>query len=187
MRSEAGFPRGRGVLALAVREPSGSGGIEDAEPVVVKFYRRAGGATRRDENIPCAPEPPRRNSRIAPPAANLDALGGGPLPVSPVPVRDIPRRGGNVRRSACGRSPVDRRSRPITRRRTRPFEHRARLSATAMGRDAVEYVLDGGFVASTRIATAGDRRTARLRNAVRSGRPRAAAAAHGDCHRNNVL
>src|SRR5688572_9705196 len=151
----AGF-RGDGrVLALGSYENRVfQVGIEDADPVVVKFYRPGRWS---DEAIAeehafarelAAAEIP-VIAPLVPPC--LDDLGGGLVPVfAGFRFAIYPRRGGQWPElgSADDRQWIGRfLGRIHAIGGTRPFAHRARLSPAIMGREAVAFLLEGGYVA----------------------------------------
>jgi Ser/Thr protein kinase RdoA (MazF antagonist) len=73
---------------------------------------------------------------------------------------------------------------------TRRFEHRPRLSPEAMGRESVEYLLDGDLIPEY-IGHRYEQVTGELLDVVESRFEHAGTLRyiriHGDCHRNNVL
>ncbi len=194
----AGFASDGRVLALGSYENRVfQVGLEDAEPVVVKFYRpgrwtdeaiaeeHAFARELAAAEIPViAPlEPPQR-----------DALGDGPVPVyAGFRLAIYPRRGGQWPELG---TPDDRQwiGRFLGRIHmvgtVRPFQHRARLSPQAMGRDSVSYLLEGDFIPDY-IRHRYERVAGELLDAVEACfeavGPVRYLRIHGDCHRNNVL
>ena len=194
----AGFPSDGRILALGSYENRVfQVGLEDDDPVVVKFYRpgrwtdlaiaeeHAFARELATEEIPV----------IAPfdlPAA--DEIGTGPVPVfGGFRFAIYPRRGGQWPelgteddRQWIGRFL----GRIHAVGATRQFEHRARLSPQAMGRDSVAYLLAGDFVADY-IRHRYEQVTAELFDLVEAQFAQAGQLRllriHGDCHRNNVL
>lgn len=172
-------------------------GLEDAEPVVVKFYRpgrwtdeaiaeeHAFARELASAEIPViAPlEPPRR-----------DALGEGPVPMyAGFRLAFYPRRGGQWPELG---TPDDRQwiGRFLGRIHmvgaVRPFQYRARLSPQAMGRDSVSWLLAGDFIPDY-IRHRYQRIAGELLDTVEAcfeaAGPVRYLRIHGDCHRNNVL
>ena len=121
-------------------------------------------------------------------------LGGGPVPVfAGFRFAIYPRRGGQWPElgTADDRQWIGRfLGRIHAIGGTRPFEHRPRLSAAAMGRDAVDYLLEGGFVAEY-VQHRYEQVTGELLDLVElqfeATGPVRQLRIHGDCHRNNVL
>jgi len=195
---EAGFAGDGRVLALGSYENRVfQVGLEDAEPVVVKFYRpgRWSDEAIAEEHafarelaaaeIPVvAPLEPRRP----------DALGGGPVPVfAGFRFAIYPRRGGQWPElgTADDRQWIGRfLGRIHAIGATRAFQHRARLSPSAMGRDSVDYLLDGEFVPEY-VRHRYEQVTGELLDLVEAQfeatGPVRQLRIHGDCHRNNVL
>jgi Ser/Thr protein kinase RdoA (MazF antagonist) len=194
----AGFPSDGRILALGSYENRVfQVGREDAEPVVVKFYRpgRWSDAAIAEEHAFARELAAAEIPVIAPlELPHAEALGSGPVPVfRGYRLAIYPRRGGQwpelgteEDRQWIGRFLGRIHAVGATRR----FEHRPRLSPQAMGRDAVAYLVAGeripGYirhryeqvtgelldVVESRFAQAGTLRYLRI---------------HGDCHRNNVL
>jgi Ser/Thr protein kinase RdoA (MazF antagonist) len=194
----AGFPSDGRILALGSYENRVfQVGLEDADPVVVKFYRpgRWTDLAIAEEHAFARELATAEIPVIAPldlPA--FDEIGTGPVPVfGGFRFAIYPRRGGQWPelgteddRQWIGRFLGRIHAIGAARR----FEHRARLSPELMGRESVAYLLAGDFVADyirhryeqvtaelldlveERIAHAGTLRYLRI---------------HGDCHRNNVL
>ena len=194
----AGFSGDGRVLALGSYENRVfQVGIEDAEPVVVKFYRPGRWS---DEAIAeehafarelAAAEIPVIAPLVPP---RLDALGGGPVPVfEGFRFAIYPRRGGQWPElgTADDRQWIGRfLGRIHAIGGTRQFQHRARLSAAAMGRDSVDYLLDGGFVAEYvqhRYEQVTDELLDLVEMQFAATGPVRQLRIHGDCHRNNVL
>jgi len=194
----AGFPGDGRVLALGSYENRVfQVGIEDADPVVVKFYRPGRWS---DEAIAeehafarelAAAEIP-VIAPLVPPC--LDDLGGGPVPVfAGFRFAIYPRRGGQWPElgSADDRQWIGRfLGRIHAVGGTRPFEHRARLSPAIMGREAVAFLLEGGYVAEY-VQHRYEQVTSELLDLVEmqfeATGPVRQLRIHGDCHRNNVL
>lgn len=172
-------------------------GVEDAEPVVVKFYRPG-----RWSDLAIAEEHAFARELAAaeiPVIAPFELPRGGALGEGPVPVFGgfrfavYPRRGGQWPElgTADDRAWIGRfLGRIHAVGAARQFEHRGRLSPEAMGRASVEFLLAGDFVADY-IVHRYEQVTAELLDLVESrfagvGTPRFIRI-HGDCHRNNVL
>jgi len=194
----AGFPGDGRVLALGSYENRVfQVGIEDADPVVVKFYRPGRWS---DEAIAeehafarelAAAEIPVIAPLVPP---RLDALGGGPVPVfAGFRFAIYPRRGGQWPElgTADDRQWIGRfLGRIHAIGGTRPFEHRARLAPSAMGRDSVDYLLDSGFVpeyVEHRYEQVTDELLDLVEMQFEAAGPARQLRIHGDCHRNNVL
>lgn len=194
----AGFASDGRVLALGSYENRVfQVGIEDAEPVVVKFYRpgRWTDAAIAEEHefarelaaaeIPVV-------APLLPP--RTDELGDGPVPVyQGFRFAIYPRRGGQWPElgTADDRQWIGRfLGRIHLLGAARQFQHRARLSPTAMGRESVDYLLDEGLVAEY-VAHRYEQVTDELLEIVESRfeavGPLRYLRIHGDCHRNNVL
>ena len=172
-------------------------GLEDADPVVVKFYRpgRWSDAAIAEEHGFARELAGAEIPIVAP----LEIPRGGVVGEGPVPVFGgfrfavYPRRGGQWPelgteddRQWIGRFLGRIHAIGATRR----FEHRARLSPEAMGRESVDYLVSSDRIpdyvrhryervtgelldlVDARFAHAGTLRYLRI---------------HGDCHRNNVL
>jgi Ser/Thr protein kinase RdoA (MazF antagonist) len=194
----AGFPGDGRVLALGSYENRVfQVGIEDADPVVVKFYRpgRWSDDAIAEEHAfareLAAAEIPVIAPLVPP---RLDDLGGGLVPVfAGFRFAIYPRRGGQWPElgSVEDRQWIGRfLGRIHAIGGTRPFAHRARLSPAVMGREAVEFLLDGGFVAEY-VQHRYEQVTGELLELVEmqfevTG-PVRQLRIHGDCHRNNVL
>ncbi len=194
----AGFPSDGRILALGSYENRVfQVGLEDADPVVVKFYRpgRWSDAAIAEEHAFARELADAEIPVIAPfELPHGEALGEGSVPVfRGYRLAIYPRRGGQWPelgteddRQWIGRFL----GRIHAVGGTRHFEHRARLSPQAMGRESVAYLLSDDLVADyirhryeqvteelldlveARLAAAGTLRYLRI---------------HGDCHRNNVL
>jgi Ser/Thr protein kinase RdoA (MazF antagonist) len=194
----AGFPGDGRILALGSYENRVfQVGIEDAEPVVVKFYRpgRWTDAAIAEEHAFARELAAAEIPVIAP----LELPRGGELGDGLVATFGgfrfavYPRRGGQWPElgTADDRQWIGRfLGRIHAVGATRRFEHRPRLSVEAMGRESVEFLLAGDFIADyiahryeqvtdellelveARFTNVGTLRTLRI---------------HGDCHRNNVL
>ena len=195
---EAGFPVDGRVLALGSYENRVfQVGLEGVDPVVVKFYRPGRWS---DEAIAeehafarelAAAEIP-VIAPLEPPAR--DQLGGGPVPVfGGFRFAIYPRRGGQWPElgNADDRQWIGRfLGRIHAIGATRRFEHRTRLSPQAMGRDAVEYLLAGEYVADYvrhRYEQVTDELLELVELQFEAVGPVRQLRIHGDCHRNNVL
>jgi Ser/Thr protein kinase RdoA (MazF antagonist) len=194
----AGFPSDGRILALGSYENRVfQVGLEDAGPVVVKFYRpgRWSDAAIAEEHDFARELAAAEIPVIAPfelPRGEL--LGEGLVPVfGGFRFAVYPRRGGQwpelgneEDRQWIGRFLGRIHAVGAARR----FEHRARLSPEAMGRDAVDFLLDGEFVAEY-IGHRYEQVTAELLELVEARFERVGTLRyfriHGDCHRNNVL
>jgi Ser/Thr protein kinase RdoA (MazF antagonist) len=194
----AGFPSDGRILALGSYENRVfQVGLEDAEPVVVKFYRpgRWTDAAIAEEHG-FARE---LASAEIPVIAPLELDRGGPLGDGEVAVFGgfrlavYPRRGGQwpelgneEDRQWIGRFLGRIHAVGAARR----FEHRARLSPQVMGRESVEFLLSGDFVADY-ISHRYEQVTGELLDLVGSRFESVGTLRylriHGDCHRNNVL
>jgi Ser/Thr protein kinase RdoA (MazF antagonist) len=194
----AGFPADGRILALGSYENRVfQVGVEDADPVVVKFYRpgRWSDAAIAEEHAfareLAAAEIPVVAPFELPPGAELGegpvaAYGGYRLAVYPRRGGQWPELGTEEDRQWIGRFLGRIHAVGAARR----FEHRARLSPQAMGRESVEYLVSSELVpdyvchryelvtgellglVEARFECAGTLRYSRI---------------HGDCHRNNVL
>lgn len=194
----AGFASDGRVLALGSYENRVyQVGLEDAEPIVVKFYRpgRWTDAAIAEEHAFARELAAAEIPVVAPLVPQVsEALGSGLVPVfGGFRLAIYPRRGGQWPELG---TPDDRQwiGRFLGRIHlvggSRAFEHRARLSPAVLGRESVAYLLDQEVVADyilhryrrvtdelldlveARFAAAGPLRYLRI---------------HGDCHRNNVL
>lgn len=194
----AGFPADGRVLALGSYENRVfQVGLEDSEPVVVKFYRPG-----RWTDLAIAEEHAFARELAAaeiPVIAPLElpgreSLGEGPVPVyAGFRMAVYPRRGGQWPELG---TPDDRQwiGRFLGRIHlvgaARPFEHRARLSTRAMGRDCVAYLLESDRIPDY-IRHRYERVAGELLDEVEARFDAAGALRylriHGDCHRNNVL
>jgi len=194
----AGFASDGRILALGSYENRVfQVGREDAEPVVVKFYRpgRWSDAAIAEEHAFARELAAAEIPVIAP----FELPRGGALGDGPVPVFDgyrlaiYPRRGGQWPelgteddRQWIGRFLGRIHAVGATRR----FEHRARLSPEVMGRQSVEWLLSGECIPDY-IGHRYEQVTAELLDLVESRFAAAGALRqlriHGDCHRNNVL
>jgi Ser/Thr protein kinase RdoA (MazF antagonist) len=188
----AGFPSDGRVLALNSYENRVyQVGVEDAAPVVVKFYR---------------PGRWSRDAVLEEHAFSLE-LAAAELPVVAPLARDgttlfehegyayavFPRRGGrwpdldtHDDRVWMGRF-VGRIHRIGA---TRRFEHRPRLSVEAMGEESAACVLDGDWLPDylvDRYAAVTDEALRQIRDAFEACAPLRTFRIHGDCHRGNVL
>jgi len=190
----AGFPSDGRVLALGSYENRVfQVGLEDAEPVVVKFYRpgRWSDAAIAEEHDFARELAAAEIPVVAPLALSL---GEGPVPVfGGFRFAVYPRRGGQWPElgNADDRQWIGRfLGRIHAVGAARRFEHRPRLSPEAMGREAVDFLLDGEFVAEY-IAHRYEQVTEELLGLVEARFERVGTLRglriHGDCHRNNVL
>jgi Ser/Thr protein kinase RdoA (MazF antagonist) len=172
-------------------------GIEDADPVVVKFYRpgRWSDAAIAEEHGFARELADAEIPVIAPlQVPHGDALGDGPVPVfGGYRFAIYPRRGGQWPelgteddRQWIGRFLGRIHAIGATRR----FEHRARLSPEAMGRESVAYLLADERIPDY-IRHRYERVTGELLDLVEARFAHAGTLRylriHGDCHRNNVL
>jgi len=194
----AGLPSDGRVLALGSYENRVfQVGLEDAEPVVVKFYRPG---RWTDEAIAeehafarelAAAEIP-VIAPLQPP--NRDELGDGLVPVfGGFRIAIYPRRGGQWPELG---TPDDRQwiGRFLGRIHmvgaAGRFAHRARLSVEAMGRQSVDYLLGDDRIADY-IAHRYELVSGELLELVEArfeaAGPLRQLRIHGDCHRNNVL
>ena len=194
----AGFPSDGRVLALGSYENRVyQVGLEDAEPVVVKFYRpgRWTDAAIAEEHAFARELAAAEIPVVAPlePQAS-EALGSGPVPVfGGFRFAIYPRRGGQWPELG---TPDERQwiGRFLGRIHlvgaARAFEHRARLSPAVMGRESVAYLLDEELVADY-IEHRYQQVTGELLDVVEARFEAVGALRylriHGDCHRNNVL
>ena len=194
----AGFPSDGRILALGSYENRVfQVGREDADPVVVKFYRPG-----RWTDLAIAEEHSFARELAAaeiPVIAPLDlsseeSLGEGPVPVfGGFRFAIYPRRGGQWPelgteddRQWIGRFLGRIHAVGATRR----FEYRTKLSPDVMGRESVEYLLSGDNIPDY-IGHRYDQVTRELLHLVESRFEHAGTLRylriHGDCHRNNVL
>jgi Ser/Thr protein kinase RdoA (MazF antagonist) len=194
----AGFPGDGRILALGSYENRVfQVGIEDAEPVVVKFYRpgRWIDAAIAEEHAFARELAAAEIPVIAP----LELPRGGELGEGPVATYGgfrfavYPRRGGQWPElgTADDRQWIGRfLGRIHAVGATRRFEHRPRLSVEAMGRKSAEFLLAGDFIADY-IAHRYEQVTEELLELVEARFTHAGTLRyiriHGDCHRNNVL
>lgn len=194
----AGFPGDGRILALGSYENRVfQVGLEDADPVVVKFYRpgRWSDAAIAEEHAFARELAAAEIPVIAP----FELPRGGELGEGPVATHGgfrfavYPRRGGHWPelgteddRQWIGRFLGRIHALGAARR----FEHRPRLSVEAMGRESVEFLLAGDFIAEY-IAHRYEQVTDELLELVEARFSNAGALRtlriHGDCHRNNVL
>ena len=194
----AGFQSDGRILALGSYENRVfQVGLEEAEPVVVKFYRpgRWSDAAIAEEHAFARELAAAEIPVIAP----LELAIGGALGEGAVAVFGgfrfavYPRRGGQWPelgneddRQWIGRFL----GRIHAVGSTRRFEHRPRLSPQAMGRDSVDYLLDGDLIPDY-IDHRYEQVTGELLDLVESRFEHAGTLRyiriHGDCHRNNVL
>ena len=194
----AGFPCDGRILALGSYENRVfQVGLEDADPVVVKFYRpgRWSDAAIAEEHAFARELAEAEIPVIAPLAVPRGgALGEGQVPVfGGFRFAIYPRRGGQWPelgteddRQWIGRFL----GRLHAIGATRTFEHRARLSPEAMGRESVRYLVSGERIPDY-IRHRYERVTGELLDLVESRFTHAGTLRylriHGDCHRNNVL
>jgi Ser/Thr protein kinase RdoA (MazF antagonist) len=172
-------------------------GLEDAEPVVVKFYRpgRWSDEAIAEEHSFARELAAAEIPVIAPLVPRHDeALGDGPVPVfAGFRFAIYPRRGGQWPElgTADDRQWIGRfLGRIHAIGATQAFAHRARLSAAAMGRDSVAYLLDGDYVADYvrhRYEQVTDELLELVEARFEATGPVRYLRIHGDCHRNNVL
>lgn len=194
----AGFASDGRILALGSYENRVfQVGREDADPVVVKFYRpgRWSDAAIAEEHAFARELAAAEIPVIAP----LELPRGGSLGDGPVAsfggfrFAVYPRRGGQWPelgteddRQWIGRFLGRIHAIGAARR----FEHRARLSPQAMGRESMEYLLAGDRIPDY-IGHRYERVVSELLDAVESRFEQAGTLRylriHGDCHRNNVL
>jgi Ser/Thr protein kinase RdoA (MazF antagonist) len=172
-------------------------GLEDAEPVVVKFYRpgRWTDAAIAEEHdfarALAAAEIPVIAPYLLPRGR---ALGGGPVATfGGYRFAVYPRRGGQWPElgTADDRQWIGRfLGRIHALGRARRFEHRPRLSPQAMGRDSAAWLLAGEQIPDY-IRHRYQRVVDELLDLVEARFARAGTlryfCIHGDCHRNNVL
>jgi Ser/Thr protein kinase RdoA (MazF antagonist) len=172
-------------------------GVEDAEPVVIKFYRpgRWTDEAIAEEHAFARELAAAEIPVIAPfDLAGRQALGDGPVPVfAGFRIAIYPRRGGQWPELG---TPDERQwiGRFLGRIHlvgaARRFEHRGRFSVEAMGRQSVAYLLDGDRMADY-IAHRYELVTGELLDLVEArfeaAGPLRQLRIHGDCHRNNVL
>ena len=194
----AGFASDGRILALGSYENRVfQVGLEDSDPVVVKFYRpgRWSDAAIAEEHAfareLAAAEIPVIAPLELPPG---DELGAGPVAsFGGFRFAVYPRRGGQWPelgteddRQWIGRFLGRIHAIGAARR----FEHRPRLSPQAMGRESASYLLDGDRIPDY-IGHRYERVVGELLDAVESqfehAGPLRYLRIHGDCHRNNVL
>jgi len=194
----AGFVSDGRILALGSYENRVfQVGLEDAEPVVVKFYRpgRWTDAAIAEEHAFARELAAAEIPVIAPLELSAgEVLGEGPVPVfHGYRLAIYPRRGGQWPELG---SEEDRQwiGRFLGRIHAvggaRRFEHRARLSPEAMGRDSVDYLLSGDQVADYirhRYEQVADELLDLVEARFERVGPLRFIRIHGDCHRNNVL
>ena len=194
----AGFPSDGRILALGSYENRVfQVGLEDADPVVVKFYRpgRWTDAAIAEEHA-FARELAAAEIPVIAPLEPLrdDDLGGGPVPVyGGFRFAIYPRRGGQWPELATAddRQWIGRfLGRIHLAGASRNFQHRARLSPEAMGRESAAFLLEGERIPDY-IRHRYERVSAELLELVEARFESAGALRylriHGDCHRNNVL
>jgi Ser/Thr protein kinase RdoA (MazF antagonist) len=172
-------------------------GLEDVEPVVIKFYRpgRWSDEAIAEEHAFARELAAAEIPVIAPLELPASAgLGDGPVPVfSGFRIAIYPRRGGQWPELG---TPNDRQwigrflGRIHLLGAARSFAHRARFSPQSMGRESVAYLLDQGQVADY-IEHRYEQVTGELLGLVEARfeavGPLRYLRIHGDCHRNNVL
>jgi Ser/Thr protein kinase RdoA (MazF antagonist) len=172
-------------------------GLEGADPVVVKFYRpgRWSDAAIAEEHAFARELARAEIPIVAPLVVEGDgALGEGPVPVfGGFRFAVYPRRGGQWPElgSEDDRQWIGRfLGRIHAIGATRRFEHRARLSPEAMGRESVAYLVSGERIPDY-VRHRYERVTGELLDLVDSRFAHAGTLTylriHGDCHRNNVL
>jgi len=194
----AGFPSDGRILALGSYENRVfQVGLEDAEPVVVKFYRpgRWTDAAIAEEHA-FARELAAAEIPVVAPLEPLehDELGDGPVPVfGGFRLAIYPRRGGQWPELG---TEDDRQwiGRFLGRIHlvggSSGFQHRARLSPTAMGRDSVAYLEEGERIPDYirhRYLDVTDELLDQVEARFEGVGPLRYLRIHGDCHRNNVL
>ena len=194
----AGFVSDGRVLALGSYENRVfQVGLEDADPVVIKFYRPGrwtDGAIAEEHAF--ARELATAEIPVVAPLEPPDraALGDGPVPVfGGFRIAIYPRRGGQWPELG---TPDERQwiGRFLGRIHmvggSARFEHRGRFSVEAMGRQSVDYLLAGDLMADY-IAHRYDLVSGELLDLVEArfeaAGPLRQLRIHGDCHRNNVL
>lgn len=194
----AGFRSDGRILALGSYENRVyQVGLDDAEPVVVKFYRpgRWTDAAIAEEHA-FARELAAAEIPVIAPLVPLrdDGLGEGPVPVfGGFRLAIYPRRGGQWPELATedDRQWIGRflgRIHLVGASRT--FLHRARLSPSAMGRDSVAYLEEGDRIPDYirhRYLQVTDELLEHVEARFESTGPLSYLRIHGDCHRNNVL
>lgn len=194
----AGFPSDGRILALGSYENRVfQVGLEDAEPVVVKFYRpgRWTDAAIAEEHA-FARELAAAEIPVVAPLEPLrhDELGDGPVPVfGGFRLAIYPRRGGQWPElgTADDRQWIGRflgRIHLVGAART--FVHRARLSPTAMGRDSVAYLEEDELIPDYirhRYFEVTDELLDQVEAQFEGVGQLRYIRIHGDCHRNNVL
>ena len=172
-------------------------GLEDAEPVVIKFYRpgRWTDEAIAEEHAFARELAAAEIPVIAPlEPVTREKLGDGPVPVfAGFRIAIYPRRGGQWPELG---TPDDRQwiGRFLGRIHmvgaAGRFEHRGRFSVEAMGRQSVDYLLDGDLMADY-IAHRYELVSGELLDLVEArfeaAGPLRQLRIHGDCHRNNVL
>jgi Ser/Thr protein kinase RdoA (MazF antagonist) len=194
----AGFACDGRVLALGSYENRVfQVGIDEAEPVVVKFYRpgRWSDAAIAEEHdfarALAAAEIPVIAPLVLPKVAELgDGLvatfDGFRFAVYPRRGGQWPELGTEDERQWIGRFLGRIHALGAARR----FEHRARLSTAAMGRDSVDWLLAGDYIPDY-ISHRYERVAEELLDQVEDRFAQAGTlrylCIHGDCHRNNVL
>ena len=194
----AGFPSDGRILALGSYENRVfQVGLEDAEPVVVKFYRpgRWTDAAIAEEHAFARELAAAEIPVIAPlEPLSRDELGDGPVPVfGGYRLAIYPRRGGQWTElgSEDDRQWIGRfLGRIHLVGAAGHFEHRTRLSPTAMGRDSVAYLEEGERIPEYilhRYVHVADELLDLVEARFESVGPLRYLRIHGDCHRNNVL
>jgi Ser/Thr protein kinase RdoA (MazF antagonist) len=194
----AGFPSDGRILALGSYENRVfQVGLEDAEPVVVKFYRPGRWTDEAiAEEHAFARELAAAEIPVIAPLEPLDheELGNGPVPVfGGFRLAIYPRRGGQWPelgteddRQWIGRFL----GRIHLAGSSSTFQHRARLSPTAMGRDSVAYLEEGERIPEYilhRYQDVTDELLDQVEARFEGVGPLRYLRIHGDCHRNNVL
>ncbi|HEX9708150.1 MAG TPA: serine/threonine protein kinase, partial [Steroidobacteraceae bacterium] len=194
----AGFPSDGRILALGSYENRVfQVGLEDAEPVVVKFYRpgRWTDEAIAEEHAFARELAAAEIPVIAPlELSRNDELGDGPVPVfGGFRLAIYPRRGGQWPELATedDRQWIGRfLGRIHLVGASRAFQHRARLSPAAMGRDSVAYLEEGERMPDYirhRYLDVTDELLDQVEARFEGAGPLRYLRIHGDCHRNNVL
>jgi len=194
----AGFPSDGRILALGSYENRVfQVGLEDAEPVVVKFYRPGRWTDEAiAEEHAFARELAAAEIPVIAPLEPLrwDELGNGPVPVfGGFRLAIYPRRGGQWPELGTedDRQWIGRflgRIHLVGASQT--FVHRGRLSPSVMGRDSVAYLEEGERIPDYirhRYVQVADELLDLVEARFESVGPLRYLRIHGDCHRNNVL
>lgn len=166
-------------------------GRDDAEPVVVKFYRplRWTDAAIREEHDFALELAGAEVPVVAPLQVNGDTL----LEFADFRYAIYPRRGGRWPELGTADDRIWM-GRFIGRLhligRTRSFEHRPLLSTVTFGREARTTLLESGFLADyleDRYASVTEELIARIEASLQPFPVQAWIRIHGDCHRGNIL